>query len=292
MFSTTSLSSKNHDSTVIPNHSKSLYVTVRKENLIYRLGNQMFIYAAMLGIAKAQMRLPFVEDGKHLGQTFKLNYVNSNINTSRWELKHVGRYATFDPDLFHLPNINISLRGYFQSWKYFSHIQEEIRREFTFLPHITEQSVEFYKKLSESYKNRTFVGVHVRRGDLLDAKNQKRGSVVANQSYFLKAFSVMRSILPKRPLFIVGSDDLEWCKLNLNFTDVTVLSPNSPMIHLAIFANTSHMVMTTGTYGWWAAWLANGVTIYYNKFPAPGLVFERGFNKDDYYPPTWIGLGD
>lgn len=202
------------------------------------------------------------------------------------------KYATFDLEVFNLPKTNISLQGLFQSWKYFLNVQDEIRREFTFHPHIRKKSEAFYKTLLNDCKNCTCVGVHVRRGDFLTAKNKGEGFVTASRSYFLKAFNLMRSILSNHILFLVGSDDLDWCKVNLNLTDVIVLSPDVQTVHLAILSNTSHMVISTGTYGWWAAWLANGITVYYNMYPIAGSKIDKGFNKADYYPPTWIGIGD
>lgn len=78
---TTSISSTK-SSKHVDDESIKLFIAVKTENLKYRLGNQMFIYAAMLGIARAQHREAFIESGKTLGQTFSVSHVNSRVNVS------------------------------------------------------------------------------------------------------------------------------------------------------------------------------------------------------------------
>lgn len=52
-----------------------LYVVVKSGGLRGRLGNHMFIYAALLGIARAQSRVPILEEGKSLAKVFRINHI-------------------------------------------------------------------------------------------------------------------------------------------------------------------------------------------------------------------------
>ena len=61
---------------------------------------------------------------------------------------------------------------------------------------------------------------------------------------------------------------------------------------LAILASCNHTVMTTGSYSWWAAWLANGTAVYYADYPTRGSYLSRLFRSEDYYHPKWIGIDD
>jgi len=61
---------------------------------------------------------------------------------------------------------------------------------------------------------------------------------------------------------------------------------------LALLASCDHTVITTGTFGWWAAWLANGITVYYANHPRHGSQLSSMIHHDDYYPPQWIGIDD
>ena len=61
-------------------------------------------------------------------------------------------------------------------------------------------------------------------------------------------------------------------------------------VDLAVLASCDHIIMSTGTYGWWAAWLTGGVVVYY-KYPArEGSLYSKHFNGDDFFPPHWIPM--
>jgi galactoside 2-L-fucosyltransferase 1/2 len=103
-------------------------------------------------------------------------------------------------------------------------------------------------------------------------------------------------------MFIVSSEDMEWTRRNFppllsNISDsvsgckplVTFSGQSSPAQDMAILASCNHSVITLGTFGWWSAYLAGGVTVYCHKYPPPKktpLVASRR----DMYLPTWIGL--
>jgi len=48
--------------------------------------------------------------------------------------------------------------------------------------------------------------------------------------------------------------------------------------------------MTTGTFGWWGAWLANGTTVYYKNWPTAGSQLEAKIIRSDFFPPSWIAM--
>lgn len=184
-----------------------------------------------------------------------------------------------------LPRRNLTLRGHFQSWKHFDLVQKEIRREFTFQPEIQNLANEFFKNLKRLYPSVTCVGVHVYRGKIQRSVNRKL--IIAPLSYFTKAMKLMRSLIPGRALFIVISDDRHWCRENFNDQqDLIVLDSGPTAGHLAILARTTHLIISTGSYGWWAAWLADGVTVYYNN------IKNQESTGSDYFPHKWIDVSD
>ncbi|CAL1532103.1 unnamed protein product, partial [Lymnaea stagnalis] len=137
------------------------------------------------------------------------------------------------------------------------------------------------------------VGVHARRGDFLTDFNKKLGFGVPKVSYFINAFHRMRSMLNDRNVtFVVTSDDLAWCHENLNFTDVKILEPGSAELHFGVLANCDHVILSSGTYGWWAAWLADGISIYYDGYFVARSILRGNVHIPDYYPPGWIAVGD
>ena len=59
---------------------------------------------------------------------------------------------------------------------------------------------------------------------------------------------------------------------------------------LALLSQCNHTIMTVGTFGWWAGYLAGGITVYYNNFPAKNSVLYFQFREKEFFPPDWIGL--
>ena len=59
---------------------------------------------------------------------------------------------------------------------------------------------------------------------------------------------------------------------------------------LAILSSCNHTIMSVGTYGWWAGYLAGGITIYYRNFPRRGAELMPLFSRADFFPPEWIGF--
>ncbi|KAI8776494.1 galactoside 2-alpha-L-fucosyltransferase 2 [Biomphalaria glabrata] len=268
------------------------------ENVLYlttnfkgRLGNQLFIYASLVGIARANRRVPFVRNGGDLSSLFKMTHLKANIDSWKWSGKTETAYATFEPSFMNLPPTNCTIFGFFQCWRYFQHAQDEIRREFTFTEAVQKEVDAVLGTYRRRLDNHVIVGVHIRRGDFLHQHNAKYGYGVADKSYFDKAFSKMRSLLPNQNItFLVASDDLNWCKNNLKDPSVQMLPDSSAGNHFAILSSCDHVILAGGTFGWWMAWLANGITIYYVNFIAENSSLHIGFNPGDYYPPGWIGL--
>jgi hypothetical protein len=47
------------------------------------------------------------------------------------------------------------------------------------------------------------------------------------------------------------------------------------------------MVMSIGTFGWWAAYLRGGVLTFYYATP-----FIRPLNYSDHFLPNWVSISD
>ncbi|CAL1534252.1 unnamed protein product [Lymnaea stagnalis] len=257
-----------------------------------RMGNKLFKYASLLGLARTHGRHAFVNPYKEdldMAKVFNLTHVEKHSEISRWPLIEEKNYATVDDVFKKLPPTNVRLRGYVQSWRYFDAIKDEIRREFQFLPKHRSMAEEFRGKLLQDVKNGSdtvvVVGVHVRQRDQKSLPN----TTVAPASFYRNAFLKMRSLLPGRRLvFVVSSNDLPWCEENLRQPDTVVVQPAPPDQHFAILATSDHMIVSAGSYGWWAGWLTGGHVIYYKRFPLPESFEAKGFVHDDYYPPSWI----
>ncbi|CAG5128535.1 unnamed protein product [Candidula unifasciata] len=256
-----------------------------------RLGNQMFTYASLLGIARAQNRRFVVSPGSDLQNTFKLLHVAQMQDSGGWQVVREKHAYAFDTRLLNLTKENISIGGYLQSYKYFKDYADEVRQEFLFSDSIANEAYLIVHNLISERKGNLFVGVHIRRGDFLNGGNPKLGYGVPEKSYFLKAFKWMQSKFPNRNItYLVASDDLNWCNDNLKSDNVLALPNAPPAIHMAILSSCDHVIMSGGTYGWWSSFLAGGYVVYFKGFMSKGTTFGDSFNPETYYPPLWVGM--
>jgi len=195
---------------------------------------------------------------------------------------------------------NIILDGYYQSWRYFDHVRSDIRKQFQFRSSTVATVNSFLSDAAkllpqDSDDPHIFVGIHVRRGDLLDFYNIKAGYTVADASYFSRSLQYFSKKF-HRIVFVVCSDDMVWSTSNIQSTlsnAVVVFSKFSslsPELDLALLSHCNHTIITVGSFGWWAAWLAGGETIYFRDFPRLGSSLRESFRMNDYYLPQWIAM--
>lgn len=64
----------------------------------------------------------------------------------------------------------------------------------------------------------------------------------------------------------------------------------SSAMDLALLSSCNHVVMTVGSFGWWAGYLSGGTVVYFKDYPKPGSNIGRGFSAVDHYLPQWIGM--
>ena len=107
-------------------------------NFIGGLGNQMFQYASLYGVGKANGLKPLIADGALVSKVFRSLRARRTSESSSARTAGYGQYlerksAAFDSKTFSLNFMrNILLEGYFQSWRYFDHIRSDLRKQFAF----------------------------------------------------------------------------------------------------------------------------------------------------------------
>jgi len=141
----------------------------------------------------------------------------------------------------------------------------------------------------------------VRAGDILTPFNLFYGFTVPRASYFIQAANYFTVNVTTPVQFVVATDNLKWTKKyialetvfrNRSNTSVVYSKGKSAAFDMALLASCDALIISTGSYGWWAAWLANKTTIYYRYWPRPGSYISLMFTRKDYFLPQWIGLGN
>ena len=106
-------------------------------------------------------------------------------------------------------------------------------------------------KTKELLKSDNTCSIHVRRGDFLKHPDHHPAQ---NLNYFMKATKEM----PKDSVFLIFSDDIEWCKNN--FPKIPnkfyFIEGNKDYEDLYIMSKCKNNIICNSTFSWWGAWLA------------------------------------
>lgn len=260
-----------------------------------RLGNQMFQYAALLGIVALNnhSHVAAFPAASLLSATFPITYAR-DVSSEGFRTLRERHFGSYDPRLEALPKRDVALSGFFQSWRYFHHIRPTIRREFSFREQVKRRARSLLYKYTEVESQEggaKRVGVHVRRRDMLGF-GPRKGYRVPSLSYIRKASEHFRRKYGDGVVFLVVSDDAEWCRDNMQWEGFVVADDLKPEIHLALLTLCDHVIMTSGTFGWWGGYLAGGDVIYYANQIVPNTSAALGLKMSDYYLPQWVGIGD
>ena len=205
-------------------------------------------------------------------------------------------YGTYDASLENLPAANTVLTGYYQSWKYFQDYASEVREQLMFRSRFLTPANEFLRSIPRKSCDQcgatTFVGVHVRRGDRVESLHFQQLYNVAGAGYLRKAMDYFRLSYPDVH-FVVCSDSMTWCQETLGgLDDVTFSQATDVPTDLALLILCNHTVVTVGTFGWWAAWLAGGSVVFFRDHVNVSTPLYTQLTFDDYFFPRWIPLTD
>lgn len=177
---------------------------------------------------------------------------------------------------------NIYVNGYFESAKYFEEIDEKIKAELTAKQPLLEQNTELYDIIWHEES----VCVTIKR---MDVNNADISDIYEYDiSYFYKAIEYMESKIDN-PVFIIFSDDVEWCKNNLHIESrVYYETPNNPIWEkIRLMSACKHFIIHNSTFSWWAQHLSQ------NKdkiVVAPSKWMQRDDQPIDIYEDGWIYL--
>lgn len=286
-----------------------------KENLIISkisggIGNQLFQYAFGLVLAqKFSIKYGLHTEQASQNRIFRLSdldisaklYLDDKIKRSErgvilnrflfpnLEFTVIKETSFAYTPVDEIPRSNIYLDGYWQSWKYFKDVKEQlINNEFRLLQPLSSN----LKSYINIINNNETVALHVRRGDYLK-KLHVHG--VCDLDYYQNGVEVMVNAT-KATHLLIFSDDINWVRNNLHLdTNLTItLVENDPVVteleYLMLMSLCQHQIIANSSFSWWAAYLNRNpkkVVIAPKKwFADPVLNAQTG----DLIPPQWIKI--
>lgn len=196
---------------------------------------------------------------------------------------------TFNPNAFNKAGKYSYLDGYWQSEKYFMDCRDILLEDFKF---ILKPSKETENILDEINSNNS-VSLHIRRGDYVKNPTTLKVHGVCALDYYKRAISHINNLIDM-PYYFIFSDDIEWAKGNLTFSNkvkfVDHTSVNNSWEDMLMMQNCKHNIIANSTFSWWGAWLnRNSVNIVI----APKEWFaDKCMQKQtgDLIPENWIRL--
>ena len=221
------------------------------------LGNQLWQIAALIGESiKNECEYTLPTDWKYKKIFHKLNYKDINC------INHIFENTEFKYQEFSKEDISVT-HGYFQSYKYFEHCADEVRRLFTMKPFCRIQS--------------DICSIHVRRGDYL-TKNGYH--VMPTMDYYNRAMEVVNA-----EKYLLFSDDIAWCKENFKGSQFEFSEGDTDYQDIWEMSQCEHNIICASSFSWWGAFL--------NPNPEKKVVYPSkwlGVTKDtsEMMPKEWI----
>jgi Glycosyl transferase family 11 len=290
--------------------------------LIGGLGNQMFQYALgrhLATINKARLYLDISDYHLYPDRHYALDCfaLRAEIATDQilddfrqyphnlpllqrlWQYNLLGqRNLTIKEPHFHFASnlikhyhANIYLDGYWQTEKYFSSIETQIREDFQFVQPLSPRNEE----IANQILNSEAVSVHVRRGDYVSNNITSQFHGVCDLGYFQRAIDLIASKVGW-PTFFFFSDDIDWVESNLAISHPYFLVRHNigyeSYNDVRLMSLCKHNIIANSSFSWWGAWLnANeGKMVIAPKYwlnPDSTWYKDWKVNMDDYVPETW-----
>jgi hypothetical protein len=240
-----------------------------------RLGNQLFQIAATIGVAK--------KNNKSYGFN-KWDY--SFWFKNNLPVKHPAIYKKLNEVHFHYSEFDLysssdyDLKGYFQSYKYWKHCEEEIKIQFEFTDELVKDCL-----LRFPDNNKKNLAIHIRRGDYVNNPSHYNLSL----RYYINALKLFN--LDEYNL-IFFSDDIEYAKFYFGCLPNSYFMNGTEIEDLCQMTLCDDFIIANSTFSWWGAYLSTSPN---KTIVRPLEHFSGGqlkLNIKDYYPDNWLIISD
>ena len=281
------------------------------------LGNQMFQYAFGRCLATRLKKQLVLDLDFLLDRSPKENFVFRDFDLDLFDLDN---YKIFDkklrkkfykksffnkpPLLFNEKTFNcqdysillssnkVYLDGYWQTFKYFKGIENDLLKEFKFKIHLTQEQF----ILQEEIKAKKSVCINFRRTDFVTIKSASETHGIPSMVYYQNALNYLEEKVGNDIHLYVFSDDIEWCKQNFITSIPTFFVGHEKYkgerfsSYLQLMKTCKHFIIPNSTFGWWAAWLGeykDKVVITPENWFADNTLQSQ---TQDLRPESWICL--
>ncbi len=238
--------------------------------LLGRLGNNLFQIACAAGYSVKHNVELYIPNWEY-ANCFQTDFTKHSTGTTNYGEKSFCYEE--------LPFIeNVKLFGWFQSEKYFKHCEGKIRELFRFNDAIRDKMNAKYANL---LNGSVTCSIHHRRTDYIGSQLHD----VCGEEYYKGAFKEIKK-RTSIDVFLIFSDDINWCKQNISGENFVFIEDNSDIEDLFLMTKSTHNIICNSTFSWWGSWLGD------NKDKiviAPEIwLNSTGYDTRDVLPEEWV----
>ncbi|MEF9923191.1 MAG: alpha-1,2-fucosyltransferase [Muribaculaceae bacterium] len=279
------------------------------------LGNQMFQYAFYLALKHEGEKVAidtseFLYRKHHQGYELQKVYAIEPVYATKEQVNLIADtsksfWASLRRNVFKIsrntigtllkePNFNYQkdilkmqdtyFQGFWQSWRYFDNISDEVKAQFTFRqPFSPENQI-----CADAIAKCQSVAIHIRRGDYTKKRRwEEIGSICSLEYYNWAIAHINAHIL--NPHFFIFSDDIKWAHKNIPLENATFIEWNKgeeSYNDLHLMSLCKHIIIANSSFSWWGAYLNTNP----DKIVIAPAIWYRHTPTPDIIPQSWITL--
>lgn len=178
------------------------------------------------------------------------------------------------------------LTGYWQSYQYFSDVEEDIRHLYSFREIEDRANMEMIKRISETNNS---VFVHVRLGDYLKLSDIYGG--ICTPDYYEKCMAMIRDKRGEDTTFFIFSNEPKKVGevIDLSSYRHTIVDLNDEKNgwkDMQLMSKCQDSIIANSSFSWWAAYLNNNE----NKIVCAPKGWTNSYSAEDLIPEKWIRI--
>lgn len=284
--------------------------------IIGGMGNQMFIAAAAIALAKRHdcalafdlgsykkydihdyALEPFDLDAKILPETAPsksqtyLMKLSTRLRGQKgkqvhgcevWEQPGYHYFSEFE----HL-GVNTYLSGYFQSPKYFAGYEATIKNIFNLEKGMTECGMRMAETALSAGQNA--IGIHLRRGDYVTNPRALAHHGLMDEAYYKRALKLLDPLVKEPELFVISDDRDATRQMFSEFGDIMIADGTNEFDDMNLLARCHHKIIANSSFSWWGAWLGHngqGLTLCPRHWFSIDIM--RKTSVIDLIPENWV----
>ena len=271
------------------------------------LGNQMFQYAFSLYLKNQKSEIYF--DKSFFYQNFANGVTPRTFELSAYGieceekgkiffgnkivkriLKKLSKYKLIPVRYFNEVNISESIsssiehyEGYWQDIKYLLPNHNRLRKDFDYSHKLIGLNKERLDKIEKS----TATAIHIRRGDYITNAAASDMHGICTLDYYKKGLDEVLKTVDCN-LIVIFSDDIEWCKKNMEFDIETIFiegNDKDPHADICLMSKCSAHIIANSSFSWWGAFLSHSQKVIY-----PSKWFASEKESPKIFLDSWIKI--